>query len=305
MLRFFIRRLLYGVLVVLGVSLIVFVLGHLSGDPVALLLGEEATKSDIESLRRDLGLDQPLPIQYARFLVHALQGDFGISIRHQQPALELIVERLPATLQLAGVAGLFVLVVGIPLGVISALRRDSVIDFGAMVLALLGQSVPSFWLGIMLILVFAVGLGWLPASGRGGVEHLVLPGLTLGVYTLAVVARLQRSSVLEVLRQDYVRTARAKGLTERTVTVRHVLRNSAIPVITVLGLQVGSLLGGAVITETVFSYPGMGRLAVQAIGARDFPVVQAFVITIAVVIVLANLLVDLAYSFVDPRIQYE
>jgi ABC-type dipeptide/oligopeptide/nickel transport system permease component len=305
MLRYLIRRVLYAILVVFGVSLIVFGLTHLSGDPAALLLGEEATRGDLEHLRRELGLDQPVHVQYARFLGNAIRGDFGTSIRHQQPALELVLERLPATLQLTGASLLFVLLVGIPLGVISALKKDSLLDLGAMLLALFGQSVPSFWLGIMLILIFAVGLRWLPASGRGGPEYLVLPGITLGVYTLAVVARLQRSSMLEVLRQDYVRSARAKGLAERSVVLRHVLKNAAIPVVTVLGLQLGALLGGAVITETVFSYPGMGRLAVQSIGARDFPVIQAFVITVAVMIVIANLFVDLLYAFLDPRIAYD
>ncbi|MCL4459706.1 MAG: ABC transporter permease [Chloroflexi bacterium] len=304
MFQYLIRRVLHSLLVVLGVSMIVFTLLYLTGDPAPLMLPMEATVQDIAEFRHRMGFDRPLYEQYFLFLSRVVHGDFGNSLRHGQPALQLVLDRLPATLELT-LAALFIsLLIAIPAGIISALKKDSVYDAGAMLMALTGQCMPSFWLGILLILIFAVGLRLLPASGRGGIDHLILPAITLGMATAAVKTRLLRSSLLEVLSKDYVRTARAKGLAEKVVLLRHALKNAAIPVVTVIGLQMGTLMGGAIITETVFAYPGMGLLAIQAIRNRDIPVVQAFVMVIAVVIILMNLLVDLFYTYLDPRVKY-
>ncbi len=305
MARFFVVRLSHAVLVVFGVSLIAFGLMHLSGDPAALLLPPSATREDIELYRRELGLDRPLPVQYLDFLSHAVRGDFGRSIRHDQPAMQLVLERLPATIQLSAVALVLSLLFAIPLGILAAVKRGSIFDQASLVLSLVGQAFPVFWLGILLIIFFAENLRWLPASGRGGPQHLALPALALSAYSTAIITRLLRSSLLEVLSSDFIRTARAKGLADRAVLVGHALKNAALPVVTVIGLQIGALLGGAVITEEVFAYPGMGRLAVQAIANRDFTVVQAFVVLMAVVIVTMNLLVDLLYAWLDPRVKVE
>lgn len=293
------------VIVLFGVSIVVFILVHLSGDPVRLLLPPEASEAEVQRLRHEYGFDQPVYVQYAQFIARAVKGDFGISLRHGQPAMELVVERLPASVQLAVVALFFALVIAIPAGIIAALKRNTVIDGISMSVALLGQSLPVFWLGIMLIIVFSVQLQLLPPGGRGGLESLILPGITLGAYSAALISRLTRSSMVEVLVQDYIRTARAKGLASYSILIRHALKNAAIPIVTVIGMQIRILLGGAVITETVFSYPGMGRLAIQAIANRDFPVVQAFVVVVAIVVVGMNLLVDLVYLYLDPRIRYE
>ncbi len=292
-----------SIFVLIGVSLLVFVLVRLSGDPVLLLMPPDASAEQIAQLRHSLGLDQPVLVQYWQFIARAVQGDFGTSFRNGQPAMSLVLDRAPATLELAGFALVITLLVGIPAGIVAATRPDSTADAVARGIALLGQALPSFWLGIMLILVFSVQLRWLPPFGAGGLDHLILPGISLGAYSIAITSRLLRSSLLEVLHTGYIRTARAKGLPENVVIVRHALRNAAIPVVTVVGLQVGALLGGAVITEYVFSYPGVGRLVLDAISHRDFAVVQAFVVLLAVVIALVNLAVDLLYAVLDPRIR--
>lgn len=300
------RRLLQSLFVVWGVSVLVFFLLRLApGDPVVMLLAESATPEQIAAARAKWGLDKPIPVQYAVFLGRALQGDLGDSLFFQQPAIEVLFERMPATLQLSGAALLFSLSVAIPMGLLSALRRDSIWDYLGTGLAMIGQAIPPYWLGIMLILLFSVSLGWFPTSGRGTVWHLVLPAITLGSVLMALITRLVRSGMLDVLNEDYVRTARAKGLTERVVIIRHALRNILIPLVTVIGLQLGALFGGAVITESIFAWPGVGRLALQAISARDYPLVQASVLVISVVYVFLNLAVDLLYVYLDPRIRYE
>jgi peptide/nickel transport system permease protein len=300
------RRLLQSVLVVWGVSLLVFFLLRLApGDPVSLLLSETASPEQMEAVREKWGLNEPIPVQYMVFLGRALQGDLGDSLFFQQPAMKVLLERMPATLQLSAAALLFSLAVAIPVGMLSALKRDTIWDYLGTGLAMLGQAIPPYWLGIMLILVFSVGLGWFPTSGRGTVWHLVLPAITLGSVLMALVTRLVRSGMLDVLGEDYIRTARAKGLQERRVIVRHALRNILIPLVTVVGLQLGALFGGAVITESIFAWPGVGRLALQAINARDYPLVQASVLFISVVYVFLNLAVDILYVYLDPRIRYE
>ncbi|MCB0105381.1 MAG: ABC transporter permease [Caldilineaceae bacterium] len=300
------RRLLQSVVVVWGVSVLVFFLLRLApGDPVTLLLVESASPEQIAEARAKWGLDKPIPVQYAVFLGRALQGDLGNSLFFQQPAIKVLMERMPATLQLSAAALLFSLSVAIPVGLLSALKRDTVWDYLGTGLAMMGQAIPPYWLGIMLILVFSVGLGWFPTSGRGTPSHLVLPAITLGSVLMALITRLVRSGMLDVLGEDYVRTARAKGLRERTVIVRHALRNILIPLVTVIGLQLGALFGGAVITESIFAWPGVGRLALQSINARDYPMVQASVLVISVVYVFLNLAVDLLYVYLDPRIRYD
>jgi peptide/nickel transport system permease protein len=303
MARYLLVRLLHAVLVVFGVSLIVFVLTHLGGDPASLLLPPNASAEDIQTFRHQMGFDQPLPVQFLEFLGRLLHGDFGRSFHYDQPALEVVLERVQATLVLGAFSLLVSIVVAVLLGILAAVRRGSAWDALSLVLARSGQALPVFWLGILLIIVFAVNLRWLPASGGGDLQHLVLPGITLAAYSLAIISRLLRSSLLDVLGADYVRTGRAKGLSERAVLVGHALKNASLPVVTVVGLQVGSLLGGAVITEQVFAYPGMGRLAVEAILGRDFSVIQAFVVLVAVIIVATNLLVDLLYGWLDPRVK--
>jgi peptide/nickel transport system permease protein len=303
MLRYLAARLLYAAAVIAGVSVLVFFLVRLGGDPTALFLPPETSAAEIARFRTLFGFDRPLYVQYLEFAGNALQGDFGQSLRYQQPALQLVLERLPATLQLAGVALGLSCLLGVPLGILAAVKRNSLVDRGGMVLSLMGQSLPTFWLGLMLILVFAERLQWLPASGRGTGWHLILPSIALAGYSTAMITRLLRSSMLEVMQADYIRTARGKGLAETAVILRHALRNAAVPTLTVIALQVGALLGGAVITEEVFAYPGMGRLAIQAIATRDFAIVQAFVLFMAVVIVGINLAVDFAYVLIDPRLK--
>lgn len=299
------RRLVQAVFTLVGVSLVVFlVLRIIPGDPARLLLPEGASPEEITRLRTKLGLEQALPIQYLIFLRDAVRGDFGRSYQYDEPALGIVLEKVPATAELTVYALLFAILVAVPIGVLAATRRQTVFDYGTMGFAFLGQSMPSFWLGIMLILVLAVGLRLLPTSGRGTWQHLVMPALTLASFQMALIARLVRSSMLEVLREDYVRTARGKGLPARTVVLRHALRNSIIPVVTVIGLQFGTLLGGAVITETVFNWPGVGKLVVDAIYIRDYPIVQAVLVVSGTAFVLINLLIDLSYSYLDPRIRY-
>ena len=300
-------RLLTSIPVILGVSILVFSMLHiLPGDPVVIMLGEAAGSPErIAELRAQLGLNDPLPVQYARFLGHALRGDFGRSIRTNRPVFDEIREQAPNTIQLT-VTGLgLAIVLGVTLGVLAGRFQNSWIDNFSMLLALVGVSMPSFWLGLLLIFFFALRLGWLPATGQGGLERLILPAFTLGIQAMAIIARLTRSNMIEVLNQEYVTTARAKGLSEHAMVVRHALRNALIPVLTVVGLQFGALLGGAVIIETVFARQGMGRLAVEAILAKDFPIVQGVVLVASVIYVLINLLVDVSYGLLDPRIRYE
>lgn len=304
MLRLVVARLASALLVVLGVSTLVFLLVHLiPGDPVEVMLGESAQAADREALRRALGLDLPIWEQWLNYLGNLATLDLGTSLYSKQPILDLFAERLPATVELA-VAGLVVaVVIAFPLGALSALRRGTAWDTGAMSFSLLGMSIPHFWLGPVLILVFSVWLGWLPVSGRESVSALVLPAVTLGTALASILSRMIRATLLEVLGEDYIRTARAKGLVERTVIVRHALRNAMLPVATLLGLQLGTLLGGAVITETVFSWPGIGQMTIEAIHRRDYPVLQASVLFISVTYVIVNTLTDLAYAWLDPRVR--
>jgi ABC-type dipeptide/oligopeptide/nickel transport system permease component len=296
-------RLLRALVALWLVSTIVFVVMRLSGDPVPLLLPPDAPRSEYARLARELGLDRPLPVQYAVFLGNVLRGDFGRSLHFREPAMRVVVGYLPATLELGLTAFTLAVVVAVPVGMLSAVKRNSLLDQAAMGVALVGQSAPTFFLGILFILLLSLQAGWLPTSGRGGWAHLVLPALTLGAFSMASIARLTRSSVLEVLRQDYVRTARAKGVSEWLVVAKHTFRNAAVPIVTITGLQFGTLLGGAVVTETVFAWPGIGRLAIQSIYNRDYPIVQAVVFLSAVLFILLNLLIDVVYGVLDPRIR--
>jgi ABC-type dipeptide/oligopeptide/nickel transport system permease component len=305
-LRFVVRRLALTIPVLLGVATLVFALIHLiPGDPAQAMLGEAAPQSDVDALRRQLGLDRPLVEQYVEYLAGLVQGDLGTSLRTGSAVSAQIAERLPATFELAFAAMFVALVLALPLGIAAAAWRGTFVDHGAMTLALAGMSIPNFWLGPLLAIVFAVELGWLPVSGRGGVEHLVLPALSLGLALAAILARMTRASVLEELREPYVRAARARGVSRWRALVAHAFRNSLIPVVTIIGLQFGAVLTGAVITETIFSWPGIGRLLIQSIGFRDYPLVQGCILLIAVTYVAVNLLTDLAYGLLDPRIRYQ
>jgi len=283
------------------VSTVVFVVIRLSGDPVPLLLPPDAPVAEMERVRHDLGLDRPLAVQYAVFVGNVLRGNFGRSIHFRQPAMEVALSYLPATFELGLAAFLIAVVVAFPIGVFSAVRRNSPLDHAAMGLALIGQSAPTFFLGILFILVFSLRLDLFPTSGRGDWRYLVLPALTLGAFAMASIARITRSAVLEVQRADYIRTARAKGVGEFMVIAKHTLKNAALPILTITGLQFGTLLGGAVVTETVFSWPGMGRLAIQSIYNRDYPVVQSTVFIAAVLFIFINLVLDALYGALDPR----
>jgi len=299
------RRLWQSAVTLLGVSVFVFViLRVLPGDPAKMLLPEGAPQSAVDELNRQLGLREPLHVQYGIFLRSVFRGDFGQSFQYRSPALSVVAERLPATAQLTLAAMILTVSFGVTIGIVAAVRRGTAYDYAGTALAVLGQSLPNFWLGIMLILLFGVALRWLPTSGFEGWRHLILPGVTLAAFPTALVARLTRSSMLEILNKEFVRTGRAKGLGEGSVVLRHALKNAAIPVLTVIGLQIGTLLGGAVITESVFAWPGMGKLIVDAIFFRDFPVVQTVLIFAATVFVVINLVVDLLYTVIDPRIRY-
>jgi peptide/nickel transport system permease protein len=300
---YILKRLFHSIFVLVGISLVVFIILHLTGDPAALLMTMDATPEQVAQFRQEMGFNDPILVQYWRFFKGTLRGDFGKSFRHSQPALDLVMERMPATIQLTLAAMVIALLVAIPVGIISAIRRNSILDHIGMTGALLGQSTPVFWLGIMLILIFSVTLQWFPSSGRGEIQNLVLPAITLGMFTMARTARMMRSSMLEVLGQEYMKTAKAKGLRPMTVVLKHALKNAAIPVVTIIGMELGTLLGGAVITETIFAWPGVGRLAVQAIYNRDYPVVQAAVFLLAAIFVLVNLVVDLLYTYLDPRVK--
>jgi peptide/nickel transport system permease protein len=297
-----VRRCIRLLVVCFGISVITFMLMHLSGDPVAMIL-PEATEADRAVLRDAMGLNRPILVQYGSFVARAMRGDFGQSFFHRSPALPLVLERMPTTLLLTFLALGLAVVIAIPAGIVTAVKRYSWIDHVATVAVLLGQSMPVFWTGIMLILLFAVALRLLPASGWGTWQATVLPAITLGAFQAPLFLRISRSAMLEVLNLDYVRTARAKGLGEWLVIVKHALKNAAIPIVTVIGLQFGVLLGGAVITETVFAIPGTGRLIVRAIGQLDFPVVQAGVLTLALIIVVVNFVVDLLYLYLNPQVR--
>ena len=304
MLKFIGKRVLMLIPVLIGVSLIVFTLMQLSpGDPAMIILGAQAAPEDIAILREEMGLNDPLIVQFFRFLLGMFRLDFGTSYKDGMPVLSKLLEALPYTAQLTFSAVLLALVVGIPAGIISATKQYSIFDRVATVAALIGFSTPNFWLSIMLILVFSVNLQWLPVSGTGSILHLVLPSIALGLQSAAVFTRMTRSSMLEVLNMDYIRTARAKGLSERVVILKHALKNALIPVITVVGLQIGLLFGGAILTETVFAWPGVGRLMIDSIRAKDTPVVQGGVIFTASIFVFINLLVDILYAYVDPRVK--
>jgi peptide/nickel transport system permease protein len=305
--RFILRRLLAAVPVMLGITILVFsMLQLIPGDPVATILGPDsaARAEDIQAIRDRLGLNDPLPVQYGRFLFKAVQGDLGRSIRTNRPVLQMILEQFPATVELMTAAIIMAVSVGMLFGVAAAVKQNSVLDNVSMLFATVGVSIPGFWLGLMLMFIFAVSLRWLPATGTGGLDRLIMPATVLGLSHAAIIARLVRSSMVEVLRQEYVSTARAKGLSERAVLIGHALKNALIPVVTMLGLQVGGLLGGAVITEQVFARQGLGTLAVYGIIQKDFPVAQGTVLFAATVYVLVNLLVDVSYAVIDPRIRY-
>jgi len=300
----YLRQIVQAAIVLLNVSLVVFVLVRIvPGDPARLMLGMEASEEAVQAARAQFGFDRPLYVQYAQFVGGALRGDLGQSVRFRRPVGELLRESFPATLELAVAATAIALVLAVPAGIYAAVHRDGVLDRLLMAGALIGQAMPIFWLGIMLITLFSVRLGWLPTSGRGSLAQLVMPSVTLSTYVMALLARLTRSNMLDVLREQYVRTARAKGLREIVIVHKHALMSAALPIVTVLGLQVGALLSGAVVTETVFNWPGIGTLALRAIQQRDYPVVQGVVLVSATLFVLINGAVDLAYRYLDPRVR--
>ncbi len=305
--RYLLRRLLQSLVVVFGVSVVAFAMLFLTGDPTEVILGNAAdhmSVAQINEFRVKMGFDQPWYIQYLGFIGKALQGEFGYSFIRHQPAFEVITDRLPATIQLAAFAFALSLIVSIPLGVLSATKPGSLLDSIVQIVALAGQSIPSFWLGILLILFFGVYLQWLPISGSGTWKHLIMPGVTLAAFPIARNMRLTRSSMLDFMQRDFVRTARAKGISENQVIYAHVLRNSLLPIVTAVGLELGFLLGGSVITETIFGWPGVGREIVAAIGSKDFYVVQTGVIMLALIFAGLNLLIDIAYVWIDPRIRF-
>lgn len=304
--RYFVQRIYHSIFVLIGISLVVFVAIRLTGDPIAMMMQDgNPSEEDIAEMRRLLDLDKPMPVQYATFLAKAVTGDFGTSFRYRAPAINLVLDRMPATLQLTLASMAVAVLIAFPMGMLGALNRGGFIDFGVRMLSLIGISMPNFWLGIILILIFGVYLQWLPVSGNDGPEYLIMPAIALGMALAGTLTRLLRSSMLDVLSEDYIRTARAKGLGRRSVLTVHALRNALMPVITILGLQFGLLLGGAVIVENVFAWPGVGRLVVNAIGVRDYPVVQAAVVLLALILLLVNLAVDLLYTVVDPRVRLE
>jgi len=306
MFDFLVKRFIHSIIIIIGISIAVFLISRLSGDPVSLIVDFSATKEDRAALRAQLGLDKPLPVQYLIFLQGAVKGDFGDSIRYGEPALDLVLQRIPVTLRLLSFTMALSLALAIPIGILSALKRNSLLDLAGMTFTFLGQAVPSFWLGILLISFVGVKLRLLPISGYGDgdIRYLIMPAVTLGTFAVASFARITRSSMLEVLDMDYVQTARAKGNREFIVVVKHALRNALIPIVTILGLHIALAIGGAVITEQIFAYPGIGWLSIQSIYNRDFPVVQAVVMVVSVGVVLVNFLVDVIYTFIDPRIHY-
>ena len=302
---YLLRRLSQTLIVFLVITVIVFAMLHASGDPVELLLPQDATEQDALILRQTLGLDKPLPVQYFVFLGNALKGDFGVSYHHGQPALKLVLDRLPASLQLVGVSILISIIIAVPLGVLAASRRGKILDRLCLLGSLIGISSPPFWIGIAFILIFAVELRWLPSSGRGTWQHLVLPAASLSLYRLALFLRLIRAGMLDVMTQDFIRTARSKGVSEKLVVYKHALKNTLIPFVTIAGMQMGSLLAGAIVTEKVFAWPGMGRLFLDSIGVMDFPVIIAWTLVVATIFLSINLFVDIIYVWLDPRIRHE
>jgi ABC-type dipeptide/oligopeptide/nickel transport system permease component len=305
-LRYFVQRVLLAIPVLIGVATLVFSLIHLvPGDPAQAMMGDGAAPQDVAELRKNLGLDQPLLTQYGSFLGHAIKGDLGVSFRTGQPVTQMVMERMPATAELAMAAMLVAIVIAIPLGVVAAVYRGSAVDYSAMTFALAGVSIPNFWLGPLLAIVFSVELGWLPVSGRGTLAHLVLPAISLGLALAAILARMTRASLLDELNELYVRAARARGVSRAAAITTHALRNSMVPLLTIIALQFGAVLTGAVITETIFAWPGIGRLLIQSIGFRDYPMVQGCILLIAVTYVTVNLITDLMYGVLDPRIRYE
>ena len=302
MAKYISKRLLQAIFVLLGVSLVAFIILHLSGDPLSLLISSGATPEQEAAIRTKMGLDDPLYIQYFRFLAQILHGDFGESLYYKQSTLSLIMNRLPATIQLTFAGILVATVIGIPLGIIAATKKGSMVDSVVRIIAICGQAIPSFWLGLMMILIFSVKLKWLPTSGRGTFAQMIMPAITVGLFSMASVCRLTRSTMIETLKTDYIRTAKAKGLHKARIIVVHALRNSLLPVVTTIGMEIGHLLGGTLLTETIFSWPGIGSLAVQAITNRDYPLVQTAVLITAFMFVIVNLIVDLLYAVIDPRI---
>ncbi|MCS0791430.1 ABC transporter permease [Cytobacillus firmus] len=301
---FLMRRLVQIVPVLLGVTLMVFLIMQMvPGDPAVLVAGEGATDEQVEAIRHDLGLDQPLAVQYLSYVGDVVKGDFGESIRTSRPVLDEILVRLPITLELAFWSIVITIVLGVLIGIIAATKQNSFTDVGLMMVALLGVSLPNFWLGLMLIIYFSVGLQWFPVAGWGTFSHVILPAITLGTGGAAIVARMTRASMLEVIRQDYIRTAKAKGVRRRLIIYKHALKNALIPVITVVGLQFGALLGGTVLTESVFAINGVGRLIIDAIRMRDLPLVQGSILFVSVLFVIVNLLVDLSYRFLNKRVE--
>jgi peptide/nickel transport system permease protein len=304
--RYFIQRLLLLLPTLLGALTLVFALIHLiPGDPVEVMLGETASSTDKQELRRNLGLDQPLPRQYLNFLSGLAVGDLGRSLYERDTIAAIIAARLPATLQLALAALAAALLISFPLALLAALKRGRWVDRGALIFSLLGLSLPNFWIGPLLMIVFAIQLGWTPVSGRGGIGHVILPALTLGLGMAALLTRMLRASLLQTMHEDFVRTARAKGLAESRIWLKHTLRGALTPVVTVVSLQFGALLAGSLITETIFGWPGIGRLTVQAIQTRDYPLVQGCILVIAVAYLLVNFVTDILYKLVDPRVSYE
>lgn len=304
--RFLVRRLLEGIFVMFGISVVVFVIMRLApGDPAALMLPDTAPKEAIEEMRETLGLDRPVYVQLGRFISRAVGGDFGKSYYYNEPVVEMVREALPNTVWLTVFSVVLTVIISVPLGVLAATRRRTLWEPIALALGVVGQAVPVFWLGLLLILFFAVKLRWLPSGGGGSFKHMIMPAITLAGYSASLMVRLTRSQMLEELSQDYIRTARAKGLRDAVVYYRHALRNTLIPLITVMGIQVGALLGGAVTTETVFNYPGLGFMVFTAISARDYPLLQYSILLASAGFVIINLLVDAMYSWVDPRVHYQ
>lgn len=303
MLLYTLKRLGQCVFVILGVTIIVFGMLYVSGDPVSLLLPLDATEAERIAMRQTMGFDDPFLVQYWRFLSNAIQGDFGMSLRHQVPAMDLLKQMLPNSLLLVGAATLLAIVIAIPAGMLAAIRRNSIYDVIVTGFVLLGQAMPVYWLGLLLILVFAVIWGIFPTGGIGGIKHLILPAITLGAFSMARIARLTRSGLLEVLAQDYIRTAKSMGINNLIVVLKYALKNAAIPLVTLIGMEFGTYLGGSIVTETIFSWPGVGRLVVNAIYDRDYPLVQAVVTVLSLIFVIINLLVDIVYTWLDPRVR--
>ena len=301
------KRLIHSIIIIIGISMVVFIISRMTGDPVSIMVDFTTPQEDRDIIRRELGLDKPVPVQYLIFLKNAAKGDFGTSIRYEEPALDLVFQRIPITLKLLVVTLVWSLIIAIPIGIISAIKRNSIFDLAGMAFTFVGQSIPSFWLGIMMIMVVGVHFRLLPISGFGNGElsYIIMPAITLGAFGMASFARITRSSMLEVMDSDYIQTARAKGLRETFVVIKHALRNALIPIVTILGLQIAGLLGGAVITEQIFAYPGVGWLAVQSIYNRDFPVIQAIVMIVSIGVVATNFIVDIVYTIIDPRIRYD